>query len=499
MGKKPSSKIHALIVIVNAIILTALSLYFLLIPAGILIHDLQDPGLQSNQIPQLAYRWHRQMTPGYTKWAIERVQSGQAATLNVHDIAGTEWPVFSSVYYLWATEALQADWQQNPNRTGQMPTEYAQEAIESAAALISDPNHATWVKQHWGEDYLETENLFYRMLLISGLSSYQSLTNNTQYSDLLAEQVNSLAIELDESPYGLLDDYPNQCYPIDILPAIAVIRRADKLLDTNHSAFAQRAIRGFQSNRLDPNSKLPAYVANSKTGQGIGPARGVGISYMLIWAPELWSDTASQWYADYETQFWQEQWGIVGFREFEQDVPNSNWLIDVDAGPVIGGFGTAANAFGIGAARANGRFDHAYGLGAEALIAALPLPNGQLMSARLLSNFSDAPYTGETALLFNFTRQTVTPNNIVRTMKLPAIVYIGMAVYILLGIAGILLAIRKLKPLFSTEQVTLPPYFTTQFLIWFGLVIVGSLQIARQSGLIGIILLLIALPLPRER
>ncbi len=124
------------------------------------------------------------------------------------------------------------------------PRQYARGAIEAAAALVADPNHAGWVRQHWGDDYLKKENLFYRMLLISALTSYQKLLGDTRYEAPLRRQVESLAQELEDSPHGLLDDYPGQCYPIDIVPAIAAIRRADAVLGTDHSQFVARAVRG---------------------------------------------------------------------------------------------------------------------------------------------------------------------------------------------------------------------------------------------------------------
>ncbi len=38
------------------------------------------------------------------------------------------------------------------------PKQYARGAIEAAAALVADPNHASWVRDHWGDTYLEKEN-----------------------------------------------------------------------------------------------------------------------------------------------------------------------------------------------------------------------------------------------------------------------------------------------------------------------------------------------------
>src|SRR5207244_457063 len=103
-------------------------------------------------------------------------------------------------------------------------------------------------------------------------------------------------------------------------------------------------------------------------------------------------ETAQQWYIRYEEHFWQEGRFFAGFREFPREASIPNWqLFDVDAGPVLAGYGTAASAFGIGAARVNGHFRHAYPLSAQALVASWPLPNGRLLGPSLLSNLSDAP------------------------------------------------------------------------------------------------------------
>ena len=49
-----------------------------------------------------------------------------------------------------------------------------------------------------------------------------------------------------------------------------------------------------------------------------------------------------------------------GGSEVLERTPQGEWTFDVDAGPVLAGFSPAANAYGVAAARAQGRFDHAY-------------------------------------------------------------------------------------------------------------------------------------------
>jgi hypothetical protein len=480
----------------NAVIVFVLAAYFFVLPFGILVQALREPGLSGDGVPRVAFRWHRSLSDRYEPWAGDRVASGQATQLSTHDISGTEWPLFSSVFYLWTTEALQEAWEENPSLTPAMPSQYARGAIEAAAALVADPDHAAWVKNHWGERYLHQENLFYRMLLISGLTSHQKLLSDDRYQSQLRDQVESLAREIDESPFGLLDDYPGECYPIDVLPAIAAIQRADAVLGTDHSGFAKRALRAFEGARLDPQTELPAYLADSKTGQGFGSARGVGISFMLIWAPELWPEIARQWFSRYERQFWQQGSLLVGFREFPHGHPNSHgWLVDVDAGPVLAGYGTGASAFGIGATRANGHFEKAYPLSAQALVVSWPLPDGTLLVPRLLSNYSDAPYVGEAALLFSLTRGS-SVSSAGPAGRLPLLVYLVMGLYVVVALAWMGAVTARI----SKSKKTLPqkdfPAAGWQLGIWVALLVSGVMAWMMYSGVAGVLLLLAAQFLP---
>ena len=478
----------------NGFIILFLAAYLFLIPGAIVIHDLGDPGLRTGETPRFAFRRHHALSRRYEPWARERVASGSATTLSTYNISGTEWPMFGSVFYLWATEALQEAWEEDPTLAPASPKEYARGAIEAAAALVADPDHATWVKQHWGEDYLERENLFYRTLLISGLTSYQKLVGDEMYEALLRDQVESLAAELDASPHGLLDDYPGQCYPTDVLAAIAAIRRADSVLGTDHTGFAERAVRGFEGDRIDSETGLPDWLASPETGQGVGGARGVGIAFMLVWAPELWPETAQQWYESYEAHFWQDKGLVAGFRERPQGHAWGEWFIDVDAGPVMAGYGTAASAFGIAAARANGRFDHAYPLGAEAIVASWPLPNGTLLAPRVLSDLSDAPYVGESALLFSLTRRPVVEAD--AGGRIPPIVYLGVLFY--LG-AGTLCIVPAVGRVVRWRKRGLPcdfPLPTAQLATWAVLILAGVIAVLLSNAVVGAALLLTANLLP---
>lgn len=78
------------------------------------------------------------------------------------------------------------------------------------------------------------------MLVMSAIISQHRLTGETSHLPLLREQVESLAAELDAAPSGLLDDYPGQCFPTDVVAALAAIKRADPTSRHRHRSKAAR-------------------------------------------------------------------------------------------------------------------------------------------------------------------------------------------------------------------------------------------------------------------
>jgi hypothetical protein len=481
----------------NCAILFFISIYFFFIPFVLLIFYMNDHGLKGQGVPRFAFRVHQHLAPRYENWARQRIASGKAKELDTENVAATEWPAFGSAFYLWATEALQQAWEQDKTLSRIAPNVYATGSIEAAAALVADPGNASWVKEHWGKNYLHKENVFYRMLLIGSLTSYHKLLGGDKYLDLIRDQVETLSNELDKSKYGLLDDYPGQCYPTDVVAAIAVIKRADSLLGTDHSEFINRSIRGFQGSLVEPATGLPPYFADAITGN-IDIARGCSNQWGTTWAAELWPETAKQWYDNFDKYYWQQHWGAVGFREFRKGAPEArDWHIDVDAGPVIAGFGISACSFGMGAARANNRFDHAYPLGAEVLAGSWPLLDGTLLTARYLSNAAHAKYVGEACLLFSFTRMPQDKSVISNDNCLPAVVYLMLAFYPLAGLILVAATRQSLKKWQKTTSKQTFRFERIQLIAWVLLIVSGIIIIARVDLLLGLLPIFAAQLLPR--
>jgi len=498
----PPSRLSMTAVYGNHLIVAAFALYFLILPGFLVMRDLADPRLKDERIPKVAWRLHHDLSPRYARWARERVESGVAAHLNLYDVPSTEWPMFGSVYYLWATEALQNAWEQAPSLSREAPVVYARETIAAIMDLVLDPRHHTWVKTHWGPDYLHRQNVFFRSLIIAACTSHENLIGDGKYLDLLRDQVETLAAALDASPHGVLEDYPGDCYPIDVLAAIACIRRADAVLGTDHGPFVRRALRAFSGSMLDACG-LPPYLMDVKTAEHLGPSRGTGNSYVLIFAPELWPELAADWYARYETHFWQKAWWAEGWREYPRVLDpkfgsymDGRLAYDVDAGPIIAGFSPAANAFGLADATINGRLDHAYTLGSQLTAATWPLPDGSLLGPRLLSSQCHAPYLGEACILFFLSQTPHQGATIVTGGHRPGCVTIGYVFYFGTGLALLLAAgVGAWRYRRVTAHSDFPCQ-RLQFAIWAGLLIAVVVLVATHHARLTIPALLIAFLLP---
>lgn len=481
---------------INMVVAVGMALYFLIVPGILVVWNMRDPAMREPGIPRMARRLHDDLTPRLRLWAERRIKAGTATRLDLYDVPSTEWPIFSCVFYLWATESLQDSWTQHP--IGPQPRDTARATIDVALRLVLDPAHHSWVRTHWGPNYMHRENVFFRSLVIAALTSHYKLTGDVSHLDLLKDQLDTLSAELDASPFGILNDYPGECYPIDVLAAYAWICRADRTIGTDHSAVLSRAVRAFEGRMLDSRGLIP-YQSDPMTAIQCQPSRGVGNSHVCIFAPELWPDRAQAWYSAYEQHFWQRRILAAGFREFPKDLPGNDWTYDVDAGPIIAGFSPAANAFGLAAARVNGRFDHAYTLAAQVIPATWPLPGGGLLGTRILSDPYHAPYLGETALLFFLTRQPASGLPVVTGGGKPGMYYVELA--ILFG-GGILVAWssvsawRRRRRNASRFRTPAP---RLQAAMWLALMVAGLLLLFLQWPGWGIMLILTGQFLPFDR
>jgi hypothetical protein len=239
---------------------------------------------------------------------------------------------------------------------------------------------------------------------------------------------------------------------------------------------------------------------------------------VCLTAPELWPEQATLWYAAHDRFFWQRRITAFGFREFPKVageraksprdkhsgfVPAGypavfegvDWGMDVDAGPVIAGHGVAASAFGVGASRKNGRFDHAYPLSVEMLVTSWELPTGTLAAPRLLSNLSDAPFLGEASILWLLSIQPEKGFPVKTGGVIPPYVYVVATSMLVIGTWLVLQAIWKFR---QARRGPEPEVWApkVQLGAWAFLVLGSAVSFWLGHGLSGMAMLLIAVVLP---
>lgn len=142
-----------------------LSVMLFIYPAVIVCILALDSELKQTGQSRLVPMWFNAAAGRYASWADTYIETKFAETLYHDDVAATEWPMFGSVFVLVTAEDLQRQGKIDATRGN------VRDAVEKAAQIVASPVTATWVKTKWGDGYLEKENVFYRMLLIMGLSS----------------------------------------------------------------------------------------------------------------------------------------------------------------------------------------------------------------------------------------------------------------------------------------------------------------------------------------
>ncbi len=430
LKKMALRKVHPTVATTFALLGTAAALFvavsFFLYPGFKLVALVRDPGVSTTGRPSEFPESFRATARRYLHWANGYLESRRSVSVSPSDVAATEWPLFGTVFFLTSAEELVKD------GSIQVDDEL-RTAVNRAADVAINPASATWVRRKWGENYLQQENVFYRMLLIMGLSSFETLTGDTRHHAQKEQQARLLSRELLAAEYHLADDYPGECYPNDVLWAVVAAQRAlgrgccNQLVDGLMTTL---------DGKLLTTWGLPAFSVNARTAEVYQTARGSGNSGILSLAGELNPEIAQRWYQSYVEHYWVDGF-IKGFRETPEGAPA---VVDVDSGPVAFGIGSVASAFGIGAARANGRFDQAAVLNMEVFAASWPTPFGLLVPGTMGYFAADGWCFGELAIAFALTRPTYASATTLHDGSVPPLVWVLLIFY--LG-GGTLIVMRE--------------------------------------------------------
>ncbi len=377
---------------------------FILYPAFFSIWTLfTDPGIRNGGPTKISFKIHKSLSTRLPEYIDDRIESEIATTLTVEEIEATEWPLYGAFFYLRATEKLQAQYENNQTLSSSSPKESGKTAIEASVRLLLDENHAHWVKVYWGENLDPHSNCFYRLLVAGGLGAHHRLTGSTEHLPVLRMHLKALTYHLDQSSHGLIDDYPGQCFPMDVAAAIGIVREYSKIIGEDRIDWAKDALARMLQHS---DGKLPAYTADVFTGTIQTPSRGCTNGFGLPFIREADPETGERLYQQYCDRFWKNDSLAQGWREFDMSY-SPDWLyFDADAGPVLWSFGTAATGLGLGTARAYRDHEKSSILGCELLATSLPLPNGRLLIPSLVANKEHAPYFPEIVLMYQLSQSS---------------------------------------------------------------------------------------------
>jgi hypothetical protein len=441
LGKKWRNVRLAFSLTVSGVVVV-LSLMLFVYPAVIICTVVRDSQLSRTGQCRLTPTWFESASGRFLSWATTYLDSSYAKSAFHDHVPTTEWPMAGAVFFLATAEEL--------HQKGQIDATQGiiRQAVEKAAEIVASPVTATWVKTKWGPGYLENEDVFYRMLLILGLSSYESVTGSRQYHELMSHQRITLADELTHAKLHLRNDYPGECYPNDVLWAVAAIRRAARLDNARHDGLAKSFIAACDGPLKAPEG-LPAAQVDSRSGCILQGARGCGNSGILSFAAELDPVVAGNWYDAYDKGFWKDIGWFAGFTELP--LGSAEQLRDVDSGPVLCEIGSVASAFGIGAAKAVGRADRAAPLTMEAVACAWPTPFGFLVPGLMGRLAADSWCLGEVALLFSMTRPTLAAEIVPFEGHAPGVVWVCLLVYAGAGTFFIWFEIRSVRRMIRTS------------------------------------------------
>lgn len=139
-------------------------------------------------------------------------------------------------------------------------------------------------------------------------------------------------------------------WPADQTVTLASLAR----FDAAHGAHVLDApLAGWKAvmgKHLDTKTGLPESELTGK-GPGAKHPRGCAQSYITRYLAEVDAPLAATWWDAYRTHFLVRAGPVVGFREWPPGVERGG---DVDSGPIVFGIGTAASAFALAAAKAQG-------------------------------------------------------------------------------------------------------------------------------------------------
>ena len=153
-------------------------------------------------------------------------------------------------------------------------------------------------------------------------------------------QCEDLVTSFEKSVYPV--SYAESAWPADAMMCIASLALHDKLFEPRYSQLISDWLSKVKTN-LDENGLIP-HSADPATGKPTENARGSSQSLMLIFLADIDREFAAQQFTLYKSLFFDTRFGLTGIREYPKSTTGTG---DIDSGPIILEFGSAATLVGM--------------------------------------------------------------------------------------------------------------------------------------------------------
>ena len=224
------------------------------------------------------------------------------------------------------------------------------------------------------------------------LAARRVLEEKPEYKPLLTERVNLIAEGLKQSPHGVLESYPDECWMFDHSIALAALRVADYLDGTDHTALCRDWIAMARQKLVHPASGLLVSSFTTDTQVLDGPEGST------IWMVAHCLQLVDEEFARDQYQRARKELGEItlGFGYAHEWPASWHGPADIDSGPIVPVFNISAGSSGMAFVGASAFRDEKFlsSLAATLDFAAFPSRN----SGRL--KYCASNQVGDAALLY---------------------------------------------------------------------------------------------------
>lgn len=157
----------------------------------------------------------------------------------------------------------------------------------------------------------------------------------------------ALAAAIERHPSPFLPSYPNQAWPVDMLPALTSLHLFSTVVDNRYEPLVAAWLRDARA-AVDPATGLLPHRVHPITGAVVDGSRATSQVIMLRFLADLDPAWGAAQYEAFRERYVVRRFGIPAVREYP---PGRDGRGDVDSGPLVTGVSLSASAVFLGTAR----------------------------------------------------------------------------------------------------------------------------------------------------